>query len=271
MGVRDIYYKVSPKWLGRDAFEAVCRRENLMVPRSVNWTKTTNSDGVVRFKDLTKELEVTRINQVWQTDITYYEVGERFCYLTFIQDYYSKVIVGYSVSSTLSTEDTSLPALTMAIALRRKMGMDIAGVIMHSDGGGQYYAKMFLSLTRKHKIINSMCEYPWDNGMAERLNGVIKNNYLRHRKINTVNQLKKEVDRTVILYNSEKPHSKLKRMTPIAFEKKYCKIVPANKAEGGGVTRRKTSIERGIEPLRLKQTKPQDQDVISAKMSNILC
>ena len=78
-----------------------------------------------------------------------------------------------------------------------------------------------LKLTRKEGIVNSMCEYPWGNSKVERLNGVIKNNYLIHRKINSFEELVKEVDRTVLLYNKEKPHIKLQRKTPNQFEKYY--------------------------------------------------
>ena len=267
MGIRDIYYKVRPTGIGRDCFEDICRAEGLMISRPVNWTKTTDSRGVIRFEDLSKTLSVTSINQLWQSDITYFELGGRFYYLTFIQDTYSKRIVGHSVSKTLRTEHTTLAALTMAVRNRR--GMDISGVVLHSDGGGQYYSGSFLSYTKKNGIVNSMCQYPWDNGMAERLNGVIKNNYIKYYRIKTYDQLVKSVDRIVSLYNHEKPHSRLKRKTPIEFEIKYCKLVSTNKAEGDGVIRRKISIGRGIGPLRLKQTKPQDLDVISAKMTHI--
>ena len=66
-----------------------------------------------------------------------------------------------------------------------------------------------------------MCQYPWENGKAERINGVIKNNYLIHRNINSYEQLQIEVDRSVLLYNSEKPHIKLQRKSPNQFEKEY--------------------------------------------------
>ncbi len=89
----------------------------------------------------------------------------------------------------------------MAIKLRIKEGTMIPKVIFHSDGVGQHYDKDFLKLTKKAGIINSICEHPYDNGKVERLNGVIKNNYLIHRDINSFEELKKEVDRTVLLYN----------------------------------------------------------------------
>lgn len=227
MGIRDIYYKVRPSGIGRDHFEAICRSEGLMILRPVNWTKTTDSRGVIRFEDLTKNLAVTGVNQLWQSDITYFELGGRFYYLTFIQDAYSKRIVGYSVSKTLQTEHTTLPALMMAVRTRK--GMNIYGVIFHSDGGGQYYSRALLLYTKRKGIVNSMCQYPWDNGMAERLNGVIKNNYLKYYNIKTYEQLEKSVDRIVSLYNHEKPHSKLKRKTPIGFEQNIVNLYQQTK------------------------------------------
>lgn len=82
-------------------------------------------------------IELTSTDQLWQTDITYFEVNRKFYYLTFILDAYSRRIVGYHASKRLYTEDTTLPALWMAIILRgnRKLWK----LILHSDGGGQYY------------------------------------------------------------------------------------------------------------------------------------
>jgi putative transposase len=216
MGCRDLYYKLAPEFMGRDAFEAFCCDNDLMSKRSRNRRRTTDSSGVKRFDNLVRELQVAKVNQVWTSDITYYELGDRFYYLTFIQDAYSRRILGYSVSQSLHTEDTTLPAMEMAIKSRKNTVLQ--GLIFHSDGGGQYYAKEFLKLTDKHGINNSMCIYPWENGKAERLNGVIKNNYLRHRRISTYQELKQQVDQTVLLYNLGKPHIKLSRKSPIAFE-----------------------------------------------------
>lgn len=219
MGLRDMYHKLMPEGIGRDKFEQLCKRAGLNSKRKPNYRRTTDSNGVIRFDNLLAGLEITRINQVWQSDITYYEVQGRFYYLTFIIDAFTRVIVGHSVSQSLRTEDTSLPALRRAVKFRSISKISIADLIFHSDGGGQYYDKNFIAFTAQLEIRNSMCEYAWENGKAERINGVIKNNYLEHRHITTFKQLVREVDRSVQLYNHEKPHIMLKRKSPIQFEK----------------------------------------------------
>lgn len=219
MGARDMYYLLQPAHLGRDKFEAFCKDQGFCSRRILNYRRTTNSTGVIRFPNLTTNLQLDRINQVWVSDITYFELNNTFYYLTFIMDAFSRRILGYHVSNRLFTTQTTLPAIKMALEVRKEM--DLTGTIFHSDGGGQYYEKEFLTLTQKMKMINSMCEYPWENGKAERINGIIKNNYLNHRKINNYDELKKEVDRSVQLYNQHKPHIGLKRLSPIKFENLY--------------------------------------------------
>jgi len=221
MGLRDMYFKLQPQSMGRDAFESFCRSEGLMSLRHKNWCRTTDSSGVIRFDNELVGLAITKPNQVWQSDITYFEVQHRFYYITFILDAFTRRIVGHRVSRRLTTEQTTLPALQMGIKQRAKESVNLHGLIFHSDGGGQYYDKAFLQLTQKHQMVNSMCEFAWENGKAERINGVIKNNYLRHRGITSFEELQKEVDRSVYLYNFEKPHIKLQRKTPIEFENSY--------------------------------------------------
>ena len=121
--------------------------------------------------------------------------------------------------------------------------MPLEGLIFHSDGGGQYYDKGFLKLTGQHKLVNSMCEFAWENGKAERINGVIKNNYLKHRKISTYAELVIEVDRCVFLYNQDKPHIKLQRKSPIEFEKYY--LCNGQKTEGEKSATENNSLPRG--------------------------
>lgn len=222
MGMRDLYYKIRPTGIGRDRFESFCRSHSLQSKRKKNQRRTTDSSGVIRFDNLLIDLTVDRINQVWQSDITYYEVGDRFYYLTFILDACSRRIVGHQVSKHLRTEHTTLPALKEAV--KNRGGKLEAGIIFHSDGGGQYYAKDFLEYTAKLKMINSMCEFAWENGKAERINGIIKNNYLIHRRIESFDDLVGEVDRAVRLYNSEKPHKELDRKSPVTYELELVKL-----------------------------------------------
>lgn len=217
MAVRHMYHKLQPQNIGRDKFEEFCSIHGLGAKRHRNYRRTTDSYGVKRFENLERGFTPQSMNQLWQSDITYFEVMGRFYYLTFIVDSFSRYIVGYSVSKYLMTEHTTIPALKMAIKFRKKE--NVSNLILHSDGGGQYYDKDFLKLTKSYNIRNSMCEYAWENGKAERINGVIKNNYLIHKNITSFNMLVKEVGKTVRLYNTDKPHCKLNYLTPADYEK----------------------------------------------------
>lgn len=218
MGCRDIYFKLKPEFIGRDAFEKLCKEAGLQSRKSKDPKRTTDSSGVKRFENLKVNTIADGLDKIWSSDITYFEVKGRFYYLTFFLDEFSRRIVGHSVSKRLSTEETSTPALEMA--LRTRGDKDFKGLIIHTDGGGQYYAREFLKLTARYGIRNSMCIYPWENGKAERINGVIKNNYLKYKKIETYEDLKREVDHAVQMYNYGKPHCELKRQTPVEFEEK---------------------------------------------------
>jgi len=260
MGARDMYYKLCPQSMGRDRFEEFCRKEGLKVGRVKNWRRTTDSTGVVRFDNLLSTMSLTAINQAWQSDITYFEIEGKFYYITLVEDSFSRRILGYSVSRGLTTEQTTLPALRIAIRLRKNEKMVIAGVVFHSDGGGQYYAKEFLKLTSKLNIVNSMCEYPWENGKAERLNGVIKNNYLVHREIKSFEELQKEVDRTVLLYNKEKPHIELQRKSPDEYEKYY--LCNGQQSDGDkSTTELKTRSPENFSALQAEDNNPSGSNI----------
>lgn len=89
--------------------------------------------------------------------------------------------------------------------------------IFHSDGGGQYYSNDFKRLTKELKMINSMAENVYENPHAERLNGVIKNNYLYPYGSTNFRSLKKSTKKAVWMYNNEKPHSALNGKTPVNY------------------------------------------------------
>ena len=217
MSARDIYFKLQPSRIGRDQFEKLCYENELKVQQKRNFRVTTNSLGVTRFPNYLKEFEVTGVNQVFVSDITYFEIKDRFYYLTFIMDLFNRQIVGYSVSDNLRAESTTIPALNQLIRLR---GSDnLKGAIFHSDGGGQYYSNEFKAITSNLELVNSMAEEVYENAHAERLNGIIKNNYLYPYGPTDFKSLKKLTKKAVWMYNHEKPHSALNRNTPISFLK----------------------------------------------------
>jgi putative transposase len=215
MSARDIYSKVQPCTIGRDQFEQICYTNGLRVQHKKNYRKTTNSLGVTRFPNYLKEIEVTGVNQAFVSDITYYEMNSKFYYLTFVMDLYNRQVVGYSVSDNMRTEDTTLPALHMLTRLRGSENLKHA--IFHSDGGGQYYSNDFKCLTKELKMINSMAEDVYENPHAERLNGIIKNNYLYPYGPTNFRSLKKSTKKAVWMYNNEKPHSALNGKTPVNY------------------------------------------------------
>jgi transposase InsO family protein len=216
MSARDIYLKLQPCCMGRDQFERFCMDSGYRIKQLRNFRVTTNSLGVTRFPNMIKDTEVTRVNQVFVSDITYFDIGPRTYYLTFMMDLYNREIVGWSASDNLRTESTTLPALHRLITERGRV--NIKGAIIHSDGGGQYYCKEFKALTKDLEMINSMTEEKvYENSHAERLNGIIKNNYLYPYGPRNMETLKRLLDKAVFMYNTGKPHKALRKMTPSKF------------------------------------------------------
>jgi transposase InsO family protein len=129
-------------------------------------------------------------------------------------DRFSRAIVGYSASKTLHAHVTTLPALAHAIKTRNPN----TGLILHSDGGGQYYSREFKELTSNAQLLNSMGKCAYENPHAERLNGTIKNDYLIYYKPTNLKELTQMLARAVDNYNNFRPHTSLKQSTPAEFE-----------------------------------------------------
>jgi hypothetical protein len=257
-----MYYKINPVSIGRDRFLRICKEYGFTTKRKTSGRRTTDSTGVIRFPNLLEGLKLNRINQAFSSDITYYEISGCYYYITFVMDCYSRRILGWNVSSRLLTEHTTLPALKQAIKTRK--GSIREGVIFHSDGGGQYYDKNFLKLTSKHGFANSMCEYAYENGKAERLNGVIKNNYLKYARINTLEDLIREVDLAVKKYNHEKPHKALKYLTPVEFENKHVNLQLPKTPKMTKSFEANHQALWGIEPQNPEPKTPLNRNVIKA-------
>jgi putative transposase len=218
MGCRNMYQLMVGIELGRDRCEEVLMENGFRVKRSRKSMKTTDGQKHLRFPDLIKGRIVTGINQVWQTDITFYLAGQgSMYYIVFIEDIYSRRIIGWSANEHLRAE-ANIECFMRAIEVRNNC--DLAGLIHHSDRGSQYGHTGYLSMLKERGIRVSMCKQAWHNAYTERINGTIKNGYLYCWDIETLRELRKALNRAVEAYNTEKPHKNLPgRMSPVTFEK----------------------------------------------------
>jgi putative transposase len=214
-GVEKMYYTLRPDWIGRDRFIVLLIQLGYRVKKSKSFTRTTIS-SCYQYANLIEGMLLWDKNQLWQSDITFFRVQQEYYYLVFITDVYTKRILGYQVSDHLRAQ-ANLAALKMAI---KNAGDNINNLIHHSDRGSQYGEREYTSLLIKNGAHISMGRKAQGNAYAERVNGIIKNEYLDYRIINSLTALKKYTRLAVNHYNSKRIHYSLPdRMTPDNFDK----------------------------------------------------
>lgn len=216
MGLQSIYTLTKPKDLvGRDAFIEIGLAYGFRVVTHRNPIRTTFSSPYSRYQNLLVDKILDDINQLWVSDITYYNIAENFYYIVLIMDVYSRKIVGYSAAGDMRAEN-NIAALKMAFATRKQT--TFKNLIHHSDRGGQYISNDYVNLLTSAKIKISMCNEVHENAHIERVNGTIKNQYLRYRNITTYEELCFHVTKDIKTYNEEQPHSSLNDLSPNSFE-----------------------------------------------------
>ncbi|MDY0907787.1 IS3 family transposase [Pedobacter sp. CFBP9032] len=199
--------------VGRDKLFQILKANHLLVKPKRSYHITTNSHHRFRkHKDLTIDMKVSRPEQLWVSDITYLGNRKEPCYLALVTDAYSKKIVGYDVSNSLSMEG-SLRALKMAI-LKRIYKKDM--LIHHSDRGLQYCCDEYQQTLIKNNINCSMTESydPYRNAVAERVNGILKQEFIVIREGVKLSEMKKMVSESVNIYNNIRPHHACFMNTP---------------------------------------------------------
>lgn len=198
--------------IGRDALFALLSGHNLLIRRRKRKIpRTTFSDHWLRkYPNLIEHLCVDRPNQLWVSDITYITTTDGFGYLSLVTDAYSRKIVGYYLSKDLSA-DGCVQALKMAIKTLPK-GSDL---IHHSDRGCQYCSTEYVEQLMEHGISISMTQNgdPRDNAIAERVNGIIKIEFIESRNY-SFGETIKQIDKTIYIYNYERLHSSIDMLTP---------------------------------------------------------
>ncbi len=149
-----MYYKIAPQGNGRDKFERLCFELGYYVEKKINYRRTTGSIGVNRFDNFLVHAILTGLNQAFSSDITYFKIRERFYFITFVIDCFSRGIIGWSTSKNLTTEATTLAALKMSIQTRKSRLPE--GIIFHSDGAVNIKTKNFWRLQR-NVILETAC------------------------------------------------------------------------------------------------------------------
>lgn len=217
MGLRKIYYMLQPEGIGRDYFEQVMIAKGLGVKPQRNFRKTTYPHPSMRYPNLIEGLVISTTNQLWVSDITYFYTGKEFYYICFITDVYSRRIVGYATSHHLKA---SLNIRALKMAYESQKGKDLTGLIHHSDRGVQYCSKEYTTMLRNKGIQISMGNKAWENAHAERINGIIKNEYLFNIRPENILSLQKKLNTVIELYNKKRPHWNLpNKASPVEFEK----------------------------------------------------
>ena len=216
IGTRKLYHMLEPSLqelnVGRDKLFAILKANHMLIKPKRNYRITTDSHHRFRkHKNLIENMPLERPEQVWVSDITYIGGRDRNCYLALVTDAYSKKVMGFDVSNSLAT-DGSLRALNMAIKQRKYKDK----LIHHSDRGLQYCSNDYQKTLKKKKIIPSMTESydPYANAIAERVNGILKQEFLLEDYQVDIKTMKLLVKDAVNIYNTKRPHWSCFMKTP---------------------------------------------------------
>ena len=198
--------------VGRDKFFDILRKHNLLVHRCKRYAVTTNSrHWFYIYGNLVKGMTVDGPNRVFVADITYLRLRTGFCYLALVTDVYSRKIVGWDISQSLCFEG-AVRALKMAL----HDVVDGSKLIHHSDHGIQYCCHEYIDLLTKHGVGISMGEAgnPYDNAIAERVNGILKTEFLLDATFVDLAAATKAACEAITTYNDFRPHMSIGYQTP---------------------------------------------------------
>lgn len=216
IGTRKLLVKLLDQGIdvGRDKLFAILDRNNLLIRGKRTRVVTTHSNHWFRkYPNLIKGLEVKAPNKLWVSDITYVETKEGFVYLFLVTDAYSRKIVGFKVAEGLTAKH-AVEALQMA--LKGLTRTTATGLIHHSDRGVQYCCNEYVKLLTKWKIDISMAQNgdPLENAIAERVNGILKVEWLYDGNFESLSEAKDFITRAIQIYNNQRPHSSIEMLTP---------------------------------------------------------
>ena len=198
--------------IGRDKFFDILRKHELLVKRRKKYVRTTDSyHRFHKYKNKLKEKLLTGPGQAYVNDITYLRTEEGFMYLFLQTDGYSRMITGWDLSDSLAIEG-AVKALQMTL----RQCSNSEGIIHHSDRGIQYCCKEYVEILKRNKMEISMTEenHCYENAMAERVNGILKEEFLLDETFANKALALKAVKEAIESYNTRRPHWSLNLSTP---------------------------------------------------------
>jgi transposase InsO family protein len=217
VGTRKLYCLLLDKLrlikIGRDKFFDILRANHLLIQPKRSYHITTNSHHRFRkHQNQILDLEINRPEQVWVSDITYIGKRDNPCYLSLVTDAYSKKIMGYYVADNMNTQ-SSLKALKMALKRRKNKSLPLTH---HSDRGLQYCADEYQKELHKNKVLCSMTQNsdPYENAVAERVNGILKQEFRIDKYNQKAEIMQKVVKEAISIYNQIRPHYSNYMLTP---------------------------------------------------------
>ena len=195
------------------------RANSIRARRKRHWRTTTLShhDLVVAQNTLNRQFNPSGPNQVWVSDITYVRTRQNWLYLTVILDLYSRAVVGWSMSTDMTTPSV-MGALQMAIQQRRPG----KGLVHHSDRGVQYASQEYQQLLREHHIQCSMSRKGncWDNACAESFFSTLKRECIHDQVYSNPQEARRHLFHWIeVVYNRRRRHSTLDYRSPLEFER----------------------------------------------------
>jgi len=199
--------------MGRDAFFDFLREQDLLVRRKRYKARTTFSNHWLRkYPNLIEGFIPKGPHQLWVSDITYVATQEGFVYLFLITDAYSRKIIGWAIADSLEAI-YALEALKMAL---KQLPSWVKDLIHHSDRGVQYCSEKYVQVLMKMNIKISMTNNgdPLENAVAERVNGILKTEWMYDTTLKTKLEAKQVIKQIIPVYNGQRPHSSLDMMTP---------------------------------------------------------
>ena len=205
------FFKKQDIHIGRDAFFYLLAKNKLLIRKRKRSTHTTNSKHFFfRYPNLVAHFTPMHAHELWVADITYIPMKERFAYLYLITDAYSRKIVGFHVSDDMRVSSA-------VVALQKAFDQKPADaiVIHHSDRGLQYCSNEYVALLKSHHARISMTQNgdPYENAMAERVNGILKSELISDSYAD-LKAAMQHIARCITVYNYRRVHSSLNWQIP---------------------------------------------------------